>query len=292
MESIQKPPWIKVSYQETDTFQAIKSDIKEKGLATVCQAARCPNISECWNGGTATFLLMGDTCTRGCRFCYVKTSGKPLPLDKEEPEKLLESIKRMKLSYVVLTSVDRDDLQDQGATHLANCITFLKDNLPELKIEILIPDFRGNKDLIKKIVDAKPDVIAHNIETVERLTPKVRDIRANYKQSLAVLSTVKQFSNIYTKSSIMVGLGETENEVIKAMDDLKAQGVSFITIGQYLQPSKKHLPVASYIPLETFKYYEQVAYDRGFLYAASGPLVRSSYKAGELYISAVIDKKR
>jgi lipoyl synthase len=292
MEALQKPQWIKVKYREGSVLQAIKSDVKAKGLATVCQEAMCPNISECWNSGTATFLLMGDTCTRGCRFCYVKTSGKPLPLDAQEPEKILSSIKRMNLSYVVLTSVDRDDLPDQGACHLARCIRYLKEQLPSLKIEILIPDFRGEKELLRKIVEAKPDVIAHNIETVERLTPSVRDRRATYRQSLSVLAAVKQLSSIYTKSSIMVGLGETESEIENAMDDLMNEGVSFLTIGQYLQPSKKHLPVSSYVPLETFKYYEALGYEKGFLYVASGPLVRSSYKAGELFISAVIEKKR
>ncbi len=291
-EVLTKPEWIKIRFEENDAFQAIKEDVARKGMATVCQSARCPNIHECWGGGTATFMLMGDTCTRGCRFCYVKTHPRPQPLDSTEPEKLLDSIKRMNLSYVVLTSVDRDDLEDQGSGHLARCIAFLKQNLPQLRIEILIPDFRGNKECIQRIIDAKPDVIAHNIETAERLTPTVRDPRAGYHQSLSVLEHINKTSpTTYTKSSIMVGLGETKEEVEKAMDDLRHVGVSFLTLGQYLQPSKRQLPVRQYVDNDTFKYYQQVGMNKGFSSVASGPFVRSSYRAGELFISSLLNKR-
>ncbi|MFC1647909.1 lipoyl synthase [Nanoarchaeota archaeon] len=281
---LEKPDWIKVRYAKNSAVEAIKKDLEGKGLATVCQESLCPNISECWGGGTATFLLMGDTCTRGCRFCFVTKSGKPPPLNPGEPNKLLESIRRMDVTYAVLTSVDRDDLVDQGSSHLARCISHLKDKMPGLRIEILIPDFRGEKELLRNIVDASPEVIAHNIEVVERLTPDVRDRRAGYRQSLDVLRNVKELdSSIYTKSSIMVGLGETKEEMLQAMDDLRSVGVDFLTIGQYLRPSHRQLAVKEYVPLETFKYYEQVAKEKGFKYVASGPFVRSSYKAGELF---------
>ncbi|MDO8480816.1 MAG: lipoyl synthase, partial [Nanoarchaeota archaeon] len=194
MQDLVKPDWIRVTYKHDANIEAIKKDAKEKGLATVCQEARCPNIWECWSSGTATFMLMGDTCTRGCAFCHVKTARFPGKLDPLEHEKLLESIKRMNLSYVVLTSVDRDDLPDQGANHLAMCIQHLKKNLPDLRIEILIGDFQGNLSLIQHIIDARPDVLAHNIETTERLTPKVRDRRAGYRQSLAVLKGIKEMA--------------------------------------------------------------------------------------------------
>jgi len=280
---LKKPDWIKIRYKTNSTLEKIRQDVRAKGIATVCQESLCPNISECWTSGTATFMLMGDTCTRSCRFCHVKKSLNPKPLDPEEPIKLLDSIKKLKLNYVVLTSVDRDDLHDQGARHLSKTIKYLKKEMPELLVEILIPDFQGKKNLIRLIVNAKPEVIAHNVETVERLTPSVRDRRASYYQSLLVLRSIKQMSNILTKSSIMVGLGETEAEVEKTMDDLKRAGVSFLTIGQYLQPTKKQLPVFNYESLETFKYYEELAHRKGFINVVSGPFVRSSYKAGELY---------
>lgn len=296
LQGQKKPEWIKIKYTTSEVLEAIKKDVKLKGLSTVCQESLCPNISECWNSGTATFLLMGDTCTRGCRFCHVKTSATPAALNPFEHAKLVESIKRMNLSYVVITTVDRDDLPDQGANHLAKCIKYIKEKIPQVRIEILTGDFQGRIDLLKNIVDARPEVISHNIETVQRLTPSVRDRRAKYKQSLQVLKNVLQLANesniqIYTKSSIMVGLGETDEEVIKAMDDLREAGVSFLTIGQYLRPSAKQLAVREYISPDKFKYYERTGYDKGFLYVASGPFVRSSYKAGELFIKNCLNKK-
>jgi len=290
MQTLIKPEWIKIRYKSSSTLENIKKDVRAKGLATVCQESLCPNVSECWNGGTATFMLMGDTCTRGCAFCHVKTAVKPGPLDEKEHEKLLESVQRMKLDYVVLTSVDRDDLPDQGAAHLAHAIRFLKEKMPSLKIEILIPDFQGKRELVQKIVNARPHVIAHNVETVERLTPRVRDRRAGYRQSLSVLRMIKEIDpSIYTKSSIMVGVGEKEGEIAVAMDDLRAEGVSFLTVGQYLQPSQKQMPVRSFVHPDTFKYYEQLGREKGFLYVAAGPFVRSSYKAGELFISSILE---
>lgn len=272
---MQKPSWIKVRYHDNPVIQQLKNDMR--GLPTVCQESLCPNISECWSRGTATFMLMGNNCTRGCRFCSVKHA-KLKPLDLLEAEKVLHSVKLMKLKYVVLTSVDRDDLPDQGAGHLAKCIKHLKQ--AGLKVEILIPDFRGSKDLLKMVVDAEPCVLAHNVETVERLTPTVRDRRAGYKQSLQVLKMAHDLnSNIITKSSIMLGLGETQEEIERTMDDLRSVNVQLLTIGQYLQPTAKQLSVTRYIPLEMFKYYERLGYLKGFSHVASGPFVRSSYLA-------------
>ena len=292
MGYLQKPSWVKIKYKHSDKIEEIKSDVKKKGLATVCQESLCPNISECWNSGTATFMLMGEECTRGCRFCHVKTALTPKPLDPEEPRKLLDSVKSMNLTYVVLTSVDRDDLPDQGSKHLALSIKMLKKNIPNLKVEILIPDFRQEIRCVKNILDANPDVIAHNVETVKRLTPIVRDRRAGYDQSLAVLKSIKILEpNKYTKSSIMLGFGETETEIVETMKDLRNVGVSFLTIGQYLQPSKKQIKVKNYIKPEIFKKYKNIAKQQGFLYVASGTFVRSSYKAGELFITAMLEKR-
>ncbi len=287
---LHKPEWLKIK-PPTDKYDYVNRVISKYKLNTVCQEANCPNMSECWSGGTATFMIMGDICTRSCRFCSVKT-GNPLKLDEDEPKKLASTLKQLKIfDYVVITSVDRDDLPDQGASHFADCIKEIKKQIPGIIIEVLIPDFRGNLDLIKKIIEAKPDVIAHNIETVERLQKKARDVRANYQQSLFVLDNIKKLNkNIYTKSSLMLGLGETDNEVIQAMKDLRGIKVDIITFGQYLRPSNWNLPVNEYIKPEKFKYFEQRAIDLGFLYCASGPFVRSSYKAGELFLKGKIKK--
>ncbi|AJF60968.1 putative lipoyl synthase [archaeon GW2011_AR15] len=284
-----KPEWLRIMPPK-EKFSEVKGIISSHRLNTVCQEAHCPNMSECWSSGTATFMLMGDTCTRGCRFCAVKT-GKPGELDRTEPARLAKAIKELGVfDYVVLTSVDRDDLEDQGANHLAECIREIKKQYPGIIVEILIPDFRGDKELLRIIADAGPEVIAHNVETVERLQRKVRDYRANYMQSLSVLRNVKKLSRkIYTKTSIMLGLGEKEDEVIQAMKDLRAIDVNIITFGQYLRPSQKHLAVSEYVKPEKFKYYEEVANSLGFLYCASGPFVRSSYKAGELFLKGKIN---
>jgi len=254
-------------------------------LHTVCEEAHCPNICECWGGGTATFMVMGDLCTRHCRFCAVK-SGRPNGyLDPLEPVKLAYAIRRMNLRYVVVTSVDRDDLEDGGASHFAACIREIRRLNPSIYVEVLIPDFRGDVEALKRVVEARPNVVAHNIETVRRLTPIVRDPRAGYDQSLAVLENIKELDGgIYTKSSIMVGLGETKEEVVSAMRDLREVGVDFLTIGQYLQPSKGHIPVKEYVHPDVFEEYRLIGESLGFKYVASGPLVRSSYKAGEYFI--------
>lgn len=293
---VPKPEWLKVRAPAGENYSRIKSMLSDLKLATVCQEARCPNMGECWSGGTATFMLMGEVCTRGCRFCNVKTGNAKLglpPVDPFEPEKVAYSISQMKLQYVVITSVDRDDMPDQGSDHFARTVKTIKKLDPNLIVEILTPDFSGNENLIRHLAAAKPDVFAHNIETVESLSPKVRDPRAKYRQSLRVLETVKEFNNqIYTKSSIMLGLGEKDEEVTQALKDLRAVGCDVVTFGQYLQPTEKHLKVIEYITPEKFSNWQKVAEDMGFLYVASGPLVRSSYRAGEFFMKGVIQKKR
>jgi lipoic acid synthetase len=286
---VPKPPWLKVRMPGSPRYHRIKERARALELATVCEEARCPNIGECWGGGTATFMVMGDTCTRGCRFCAVKTLKHPAALDPDEPRHVATAIAEMQLDYVVVTSVDRDDLPDQGAGHFAACIREIRAASPDTMIEVLIPDFRGEEALVRLVVDAAPEVIAHNVETIERLTPRVRDPRAGYRQSLDVLAAIKRLDPTrFTKSSLMVGLGETEEEVVFAMRDLRAVGCDFLTVGQYLQPTQRHLPVAGFVPPEMFARYERVGLDLGFKYVASGPLVRSSYKAGEFFVEKFV----
>jgi len=288
MEQLVKPPWLKIR-PPTEKFADVKSTLKKLNLVTVCEEAHCPNMSECWSGGTATFMVLGDTCTRGCRFCNIKSARIGRSIDKDEPRKLAQAIAEWKLDYVVITSVDRDDLPDQGAGHFAECIREIKKQLPTVIVEVLIPDFRGNVECLKTIIDAKPDVIAHNLETVKSMQRKVRDIRATYDQSLFVLKTVKDISpKIYTKSSLMLGLGEPEEELVQAFADLRAIDVSVVTLGQYLRPSDWHLSVVEYVTPERFDYFKGIADNMGFLYCAAGPFVRSSYKAGELFLKNVI----
>jgi lipoic acid synthetase len=286
-----KPPWLKVRLPGSPRYHRIKRRARALSLATVCEEARCPNIGECWGGGTATFMVMGDTCTRGCRFCAVKTLRRPPPLDPEEPRNLAHAIAEMQLDYVVITSVNRDELEDQGADHFAACVRETRAVSPQTLIEVLIPDFRGEVDLVRRVVEARPDVIGHNVETVERLTSVVRDPRAGYRQSLAVLATIKDLDPTrFTKSSLMVGVGETEDEVLQALRDLRAVEVDFLTVGQYLRPSKRHLPVTTYLPPEVFDRVRDLGLEMGFKYVASGPLVRSSYRAGEYFIREYLDK--
>ncbi len=289
-----KPQWLKIPLHTNSEFLGIQSTLKKHTLHTVCQEAHCPNIAECWNGGTATFMVMGDTCTRACKFCAIKTAFPAPPLDPNEPKKLAQSIAEIGMfDYVVITSVDRDDLKDQGAGHFAACIRELKRAIPGIIVEVLIPDFRGDDGLIKMIVDAQPDVIAHNIETVERLQKKARDPRANYTQSLHVLETVKRLdASIHTKSSIMLGLGEEEHEVKQAMKDLRAIDVDILTLGQYLRPSNWHLAVEEYVHPDKFASFKVKGEEYGFKFVASGPFVRSSYRAGELFIKHIIQKGR
>lgn len=288
-----KPDWLKVRAPSGENYTKIKAMLGELKLATVCQEAKCPNMGECWSGGTATFMLMGEVCTRGCRFCHVKTGNPKGKIDPFEPEKVAYSISQMALEYVVITSVDRDDLPDQGAAHFARTVSTIKKLKPDLIIEILTGDFRGDLDLVRVVVDSKPDVFAHNIETVERLTPSVRDPRAKYRQTLSVLEDVKKYDpSRYTKSSIMLGLGEQEQEVMQALKDLRSVGCDVVTFGQYLQPTKRHLKVIDYIHPDQFKKWQTIAEGMGFLYVASGPLVRSSYRAGEFFMKGIIEKQK
>ena len=287
----QKPRWLKVKMPGSPRYARIKERARELSLATVCEEAKCPNIGECWGGGTATFMVMGDTCTRGCRFCAVKTLKKPPPLDPLEPLNVATAIQEMELDYVVVTSVDRDDVDDGGAQHFANCITEINRLNPNTRVEVLIPDFSGHVGHLLKVVMAQPDVLAHNVETVERLTHPVRDRRAGYKQSLDVLEHTKQIdASRMTKSSIMVGLGERPDEVEQCMRDLRSVGCDFLTIGQYLQPTKKHIDIDEFVHPDQFAAYEALGLEMGFLYVASGPLVRSSYKAGEYFIREYLER--
>lgn len=287
-----KPDWIKVRAPVGEKYFEIKDLLKSLNLATVCQEARCPNMAECWNGGTATFMLMGEVCTRGCRFCSVKTGNPKGKIDNEEPEKVGHAIAQMKLDYVVLTSVDRDDLPDEGSGHFARTVQTIKKNRPELLVEVLTPDFKGNHEFVAKIVDAKPDVFAHNIETVERLQKRVRDPRAGYRQSLDVLQFVKKYDPTrFTKTSIMLGLGENDDEIMQCLRDLRAVDCDVVTFGQYLQPTQTKLKVEEFITPEKFDYWRETAEGMGFLYVASGALVRSSYRAGEFFIKGIIERR-
>lgn len=265
-------------------FADLRERVKKTGLKTVCQEARCPNMAECWGGGTATFMILGDVCTRGCKFCHVKTGYPRGLINPLEPRLLARSIRDLKLDYAVITSVDRDDLPDGGSGHFAACIEEIKVRAPFTVIEVLIPDFRGDRTALDKIIATNPAVIAQNLETVERLTHEVRDSRAGYGQTLDVLAYIKEKNPlIYTKSSLIVGFGEQEEEVLVALSDLRTQGVDFVTIGQYLRPGDRHYPLKEYVTLEQFRRYEELALKMGFLYAFCGPLVRGSYRAGEYF---------
>ncbi len=288
-----KPKWLKVRAPGGEEYVRIKDMLGDLKLATVCQEARCPNIGECWGGGTATFMLMGEVCTRGCKFCAVKTGNPRGKIDNEEPEKVGLAISKMGLEYVVLTSVDRDDLPDQGAAHFARTVEVIKQQAPELIVEVLTPDFRGRRDLVEVLVKSKPDVFAQNVETVERLTRRVRDVRAGYRQTLDVLKMVKEIDPTrYTKTSIMLGLGEEKDEVLQTLKHLREVGCDVVTFGQYLQPTSKHLKVERFYSPEEFQEWQSVAEGMGFLYVASGPLVRSSYRAGEFFMRGIVEKQR
>ena len=288
-----KPDWLKVRAPAGENYGRIKNMLGELKLATVCQEARCPNMGECWAGGTATIMLMGEVCTRGCKFCNVKTGNPKGILDPLEPEKVAYSISQMNLEYIVLTSVDRDDLPDQGSSHFARTIRTIKKLDSHVIVEVLTPDFRGELELVESLVEAKPDVFAHNVETVERLQATVRDPRAGYHQSLSVLKAVKKFDPTrYTKTSLMLGLGEKDEEILQTLKDLRAIDCDVVTFGQYLQPSPRHLKVQEYVTPEKFKYWQKVAEEMNFVYVASGPLVRSSYRAGEFFMKGIIEKRR
>jgi lipoyl synthase len=283
-----KPEWLRIRLPSGENYVNVRQTIASLGLHTVCEEARCPNIGECWGGGTATIMIMGDVCTRGCRFCSVG-SGRPLYLDPDEPERVAKAIKEWGLRYVVITSVCRDDLQDGGANHIAKTIKAVKVLCPETIIEPLIPDFHGNRHAIENVTNAGPEVISHNIETVARLSPLIRDARATYEQSLRVLKMIKDIDyKIYTKSSIMLGLGEMEEEVMETAKDLRSAGVDIVSIGQYLQPTSRHLPVKEYVAPEKFDSYKKSIERMGFAYTVAGPFVRSSYKAGEFFIKNMV----
>jgi lipoic acid synthetase len=287
-----KPEWLKIRPPGGETYSRLKGQLRERGLHTVCEEARCPNVEECWGGGTATLMIMGDTCTRGCSFCAVKTARLPAPLDPAEPARSAESVRLMELEYVVLTSVDRDDLPDGGAAHFAATVAEVRRQSPDTLIEVLIPDFGGDEAALATLVASRPDVVAQNLETVERLTHPVRDPRAGYRQTLDLLARVKQLDpGRLTKSSLMLGLGETDDEVRAAMADLRAADVDFLTFGQYLRPTPRHLPVSSYVTPERFDAWRVEGEAMGFRYVASGPLVRSSYRAGEFAIRAVFEQR-
>ncbi|MFH0884196.1 MAG: lipoyl synthase [Candidatus Micrarchaeota archaeon] len=285
------PPWLKIRHRENSGTNEVAGILKNLKLHSVCQSAHCPNRSECWAARTASFMVMGEYCTRSCRFCAVRTLARPPPLDSNEPVKLAKAIASLGLKYVVITSVTRDDLPDQGAGHIAECVRSLR-GIPGLIIETLVPDFRADEDAILQLVQANPDVISHNIETVERLTPLVRDKRAGYRQSLETLRLARELSGgrITTKSGLMLGFGEKEEEVVSAMMDLRSVGVDILTIGQYLAPSNtnRHIRVREYVEPLKFEGYQLLGYSLGFLHVASGPFVRSSYRASESFITGAI----
>ncbi|KAF5312561.1 hypothetical protein D9619_003163 [Psilocybe cf. subviscida] len=294
------PSYLKTSIPSGESFNKIKKDLRGLGLHTVCEEARCPNIGDCWGGektidgrksATATIMLMGDTCTRGCRFCSVKTSRAPPPLDPHEPENTAEAISRWGLGYIVLTSVDRDDLADGGARHFAETIRKIKQKAPQILVEALTGDFAGSLEQVSLVAASGLDVYAHNVETVEELTPFVRDRRATFRQSLKVLEHAKKEGVKITKTSIMLGVGETAEQVLATLKELRKVDVDVVTFGQYMRPTKRHMKVDRYVEPSEFDHWKKVAEDLGFLYVASGPLVRSSYKAGEYYIENVLRNK-
>lgn len=273
---VKKPDWLKIRLRGNEHFTETKRIVESHCLHTICTSGRCPNMGECWSRGTATFMIGGDICTRSCRFCNTLT-GKPLPLNPKEPEEVAESIRLMGLKHAVVTSVDRDDLPDLGASHWAATVRAIKRVNPSTTLEVLIPDFQGRLDLVDEVIEAAPEIISHNMETVRRISPEVRSA-AKYETSLAVLRHIAE-RGITAKTGIMVGLGETEAEVYELMDDVLAAGVSVLTIGQYLQPSRKNIPVAAYIHPDQFEVYRLKGLEKGFKHVESAPLVRSSYHA-------------
>ena len=278
--SQRKPAWLRAKLPTGQGYAAVRSNVRTNRLATVCEESICPNVGECWNAGTATIMLMGSICTRACRFCAVDTGNPGGVLDPDEPANAAESVRIMDLRYIVLTSVDRDDVKDGGAAHYAACIEAIKKVNPQTKVEALTPDFRGDEHAVHTVVDAPLEVFAHNVETVERLTGIVRDPRAGYRQSLAVLAAGKRRrADILTKSSLMLGLGETGDEIIATMDDLRSIGVDLLTFGQYLRPTANNLPVERYVHPDEFARYRDIGLAKGFVEVVSGPLVRSSYRA-------------
>ena len=278
VDVLKKPEWLKIRLHRSDEWAEVRQIVEKHNLHTICTSGRCPNQAECWSRRTATFMILGDICTRGCRFCATKT-GHPLPPDPEEPRQVAESVSLMKLRYVVVTSVTRDDLPDGGAAHWAATVEAIRAQNPDAVIELLIPDLDAKPDLLDTVIASKPDIIGHNIETVERLTPLVRS-RARYRTSLETLRYLSS-RGVVTKSGLMVGLGEEDGEVLQTLHDLREAGVRIVTLGQYLRPTLEHYPVAAYITPEKFEWYRLQALEMGFSYCASAPLVRSSYMAEE-----------
>jgi len=291
VQVLRKPDWLKIKIPSGEDYIRVKKTLRTYNLNTVCEESSCPNVSKCWESGTATIMIMGNMCTRVCRFCDV-SSGRPAPLDPDEPKRVAEAIKQWNLRYIVITSVCRDDLEDGGAAHFAKTIKSVKLSCPNTIVEPLIPDFNYDSDSIKKIIESEPEVVSHNIETVRRLSSKVRDSRATYEQSLSVLRKIKEINpKIYTKSSFMVGHGETKEEVIQTASDLKSANVDVITAGQYLQPSLNHLPVVEYVHPEKFASYQKIFEEMGFLHVVIGPFVRSSFQAAD-FIEKIKSVKR
>ncbi|KAJ8000462.1 hypothetical protein DPEC_G00180370 [Dallia pectoralis] len=296
-ERLRLPPWLKTSIPIGKNFNKLKNTLRDLNLHTVCEEARCPNIGECWGGGehgtaTATIMLMGDTCTRGCRFCSVKTARRPPPLDPDEPYNTAKAIAAWGLDYVVLTSVDRDDIADGGAEHIARTVSNLKERNSHILVECLTPDFRGDLAAVEKIAQSGLDVYAHNVETVRELQRQVRDPRANFDQSMSVLRHAKVVKpGVLTKTSLMLGLGETDQQIHNTMTELREANVDCLTLGQYMQPTKRHLKVEEYVTPERFAHWEKVGMEMGFIYTASGPLVRSSYKAGEFFLKNLLEMR-
>jgi lipoic acid synthetase len=299
-KTLPKPPWLKAIPPQGENYERLRDTVRSLKLATVCEQAKCPNIGECWGGAkgtaTATIMIMGEHCTRGCAFCSVKTMRQPPALDPNEPHNVADAIALWGLDYVVLTSVDRDELPDQGASHLALTVQLLKQKMPSILVECLTPDFRGDLSLVEKVALSGLDVFAHNVETVDRLQRRVRDYRASYKQSLKVLEHAKQstlaFKNggngTVTKTSMMLGLGEHGEDIEQAMKDIRAAGVDVLTFGQYLRPSHRHLSVQRYVEPAEFEQWRERALQIGFKYVAAGPLVRSSYRAAELFLRGML----
>jgi lipoic acid synthetase len=284
-----KPAWLKVRAPGGEKYNELKATFRKLDLHTVCEEARCPNVGECWGEGTATVMLLGDTCTRGCRFCAVTTGNPRGAVDVREPEHVARALSGMPLQYVVMTMVDRDDMLDGGAEHVARTVRRLKELRPDMLVETLVGDFGGHLDAVDTTVDARPDVWAHNIEVVRRLQRTIRDVRCSFDQSLRVLARAKQRApEMVTKSSIMVGIGETDEEVLETMRELRGVGVDVVTLGQYLRPTPKHAPVDRYVEPSTFEGFAREGRAMGFAYVASGPLVRSSYKAAEVFLRSAL----
>ena len=282
--TLQKPDWLRIKLQNSPKYNKLLNLVKDQNLSTVCEESKCPNMSECWSHGTATVMLMGSVCTRACKFCSVDTGNPRGWLDQDEPAKVANTVTSMDLTYVVLTSVDRDDLADGGAAHYAACIQAIKDAAPNVKVEALTPDFKGMRSAVDALLKSPLDVFAQNLETVKRLTHPVRDPRAGYQQTLDVLAYVKeQQPAILTKSSLMLGLGETREEILQAMDDLRTSNVDILTMGQYLQPTKNHWPIDRYVSPEEFSELREIGLAKGFYEVASGPMVRSSYRADKVF---------